>query len=219
MNEMRTGRRLTWELKSSWVFESRDGMILFYPHGWGRAYLVPNEGKRREIEAFLTLWLSRLRCANRESRWVSLPVIAILVPSIIPPFCRAVWCIPGWRMLFRSALVLGLGCVLIVASPLVLMFLAETAKADLEKTEVRRPFTGMLKDYARHSSWRLLSVQGVLSSLVLLEGIWLLWPHRESVMMPARTDPHFLAVGAVLTVLGGVMTLTKIWQIRTKLQS
>ncbi len=119
MDGMKTRRRLFWELKSSWIVESsRDGTIFFYPHGWGRAYLVPNEDKRREIEEFLTLWLSRLRCANRVSRWVSLPVIVILVATIIPPFCRVVWYIPGWRVLFRSALVLGLGCLLIVASPL-----------------------------------------------------------------------------------------------------
>jgi hypothetical protein len=219
MERMKKRRRLLWELKGSWIVEqTRDGAILFYPHGWGSAYKVPDEGKRREIERFLTLWLLRLRCAIRVSRWVSLPAILILIATIFPPFCRGVWYISGWRILFRFALVLWLGCLLTVASPLVLMFLAETTKADLEKAEVRRPFLEILAERARHSSWKILWVQVILFGLALLEGVWLLWPVRRSVVLPAGVNPHFL-VGTVLTALSASMMLTKLWQIRIKLQS
>lgn len=181
---------------------------------------MATEANRREIEEFLALWLRRLRSAIRVSSWFTLPVVVILVVSLIPPFCRMVWLIPGWQALFQSALLVGaLGCLLVVGSPPTLMLLAETAKANLEEARLRRPFAEFLRDHARRSDWRRLWIQEAFSIFILLEGVWLLWPRRETIMIPARFDPHFLPAGALLTLLGVVMGLIKLWQIRAKLRS
>jgi hypothetical protein len=151
----RTKRRWLWELNGSWQVEtSADGTILYFPHGWGCRYLVPTEEKRCEIEEFLVLWLRRLRAAISASIWFVLPAAAVLVATIVPPFCRVVWGISGWPAILRVALLVAqLGYLLPLGSQLALRFLAATAKADLEKAHVRRPLVESLKDYARRSDW------------------------------------------------------------------
>jgi hypothetical protein len=209
------------ELRGSWIFESRDdGAILFYPHGWGRAYAVPTERKRREIEKFLALWRAKLLFTMHLSLWIMLPLAVLLLATVIPPISRVVWYIPLWHAISRSALgVIALGCLLFVGSPLALRFLAETAKADLEKAEARRSFVESIKDYARQSNWSLLWFEAAFGSYYLVGGVWRLRPQRETVMRAARINPHFLAVGVMMIVLGGFMALAALWQIRIKLSS
>ncbi len=221
MGRATTRRKLAWELDGSWIFESSgDGTILFYPHGWGRAYVVPTEDKRREIEAFLALWLATLRAALRVSRWILPLLVLVFIAFLFPPFCRVVWYAPGARAVFRLAVLLGaLGCLLTVGSPLALRFLAETAKVDLEKSQVRRPFAESLRNYAQRSDLSRLWIEEALYALVLLEGVWLLWPRQETIMLPARINTHLLPGGVALVVLGGVMALVKLWEIRAKLRA
>ena len=194
-------------LVSSWAFESRgDGTIHFYPHRWGRAYVVPTEEKHREIEKFLALWLMKLRLAARVALWVSLPVIAVLLAAVTPPFCRFAWYTPYWPTIVQSAERLYMGCLLVVVgSPLALRFLAEVAKADLEKANARRPFAEWLAAHAQQSDWRGLWFGEIIFCLVLLAGLWLLWPRRDSLMLPAHSDPHVLVAGLVLAAIGGAM--------------
>jgi hypothetical protein len=214
-----TRRKWRNELRGSWIFESRDdGAILFYPHGWGRAYAVPTERKQREIEKFLALWRAKLSFAMLVSRWIMLPFAVVLLATVIPPICRVVWYIPLWHAIFRLALgVITLGCLLIVGSPLALRFLAETAKADLEKAEARRSFVESIKDYARRSDWWRLWFEAAFGSYFLVRGVWRLRPQRETVMRAAHLNPHSLAVGVTVIVLGGFMALAALWQIKIKL--
>lgn len=208
------------KLVSSWGFESRgDGRILFYPHRWGRAYIVPTEEKRREIEKFLALWLMKLQLATRVALWVWLPAIAVLFVAVTPPFCRFAWYMPYWPTIAQSAQRLCMACLLVVVgSPLALRFFAESVKADLEKSDVRRPFAGWLAGRAQQANWRGLWFGEIIFCLVLLAGLWVLWPRRDSLMLPAHTDPHFLIAGLVLAAVGGAMALANLWQIRTKLR-
>lgn len=216
-----TPRKWRWELNGSWIFESRDdGAILFYPHGWGRAFLVPTEDKRRQIEEFLALWRTRLRSAIRIARWFVIPVLAMALAAVTPPVCHIVSQIPEWSAMFRSALDVGaLGFSVIAGSSLVLRFLAETAKADLEKADTRRPFAESLKDYAQQSDWSLLWSEAALGGYFLAKGIWRLRPQRETVMRGASADPHFWDVGVPTAVLGGLIALVALWLIRIKLSA
>lgn len=215
-----TLQKLEWGLNGFWIFESSDdGAIFYYPHGWGRAYVVPTEEKRREIEEFLALWLMRLRSLYQVSVW-SLPLLLITFALGHPPFCNIIWYLPVLpQTLFRSVLLVGaLSCLLVGASPLALRFLAEAAKADLEKAKKRRRFVESLKDYAGRSDWRRLWIEVTCSGLVPLAGVRLLWPRRETVMLPARVNPHFLTLGVVLIFLGIPMILIKLYEIRAKLE-
>ncbi len=213
-----TRRNWRWELNGSWIFESRgEGAILFYPHGWGRAYLVPTEDKRRQIEEFLALWLTRLRSVICVSRRCAITAFAVCVAAVIPPVGRIVSQIPGWHPIFVFALAVGaLACALIAASSLALRFIAETAKADLEKAGVRRPFAESMKEHARRSDWSLLWSEAALGSLFLGLGVRQLLPRQITVMHAASISPHFWTVGFPSIVLGGWMALIALWQIRTK---
>jgi hypothetical protein len=210
-----------WELKGSWTFAlQNDGAILFYPHGWGRAYLVPTEDKRREIEEFLALWQTRSRSAVRFSRWCVVPVPAVILATATPPVWRIVSQMPVWPTISIFVLALGvLGCLVIAGSPLALSFLAETAKADLEKADVRRPLSEALKDYARRSDWSRLSLDAALGSLFLGFGVHQLMPRRVTVMHVASAGPHFWTLGVPGVVLGGWMVLSALLQIRTKVSA
>jgi hypothetical protein len=201
------------QITASWVFEhSPDGTILFYPHGWGRAYVVPTEEKRREIEEFLTLWMERLRQADRVFRLGVPAAVIFLLAMLTPPFRRYV---PFWPTLFRRTEHLFLACVLVwISSPFLLRFLAETAKTDLEKSDMRRPYAQSLS----HRSWHHLWLEQTISGFALLLGLWLLWPRRYSVVLPARTIPALLAPGLAFATIGGVLTVTNLWQMTTKLR-
>ncbi len=225
MQKVTTRRQLLSELEGSWVFErSGDGTIFFYPHGWGRAYVVPTEEKQREIEEFLGLWVARLRSGIRLARWLLLPALAILLAvfvlaGFVPAFRRMVWNLPGWPAVFVSTFFLGaLACLLVLGSQLALRFLAETAKADLEKAQSWRPFAESLRAYARQCSWSRLWIEEACCGFVLVEGLRFLWPRRETILLPARVNHHLLPVGVALIALGGVMGLVKLWEIRAKFQ-
>lgn len=211
---MRTQHR--WRLQGSWIFESGDnGEIFYYPHGWGRAYVIPTENKRREIEESLTLWRAKLQSIMEIAPWTVLPLMLMFAAGF-PPICRIFWYVP-WHTLLRSALVIGaLGLLVILGSPMALRFLAETAKADLEKATKRRPFVESLKDYAKRSDWWVLLSEEATFVLFLLVGGNLLWPRSESVILPAQVNLHALPLGLALLIIGMPMAATKLWQIRAK---
>lgn len=223
MNRAKTQQRVRWQLSVPWAFEAaRDGTILFFPHGWGQAYAVPTEDKRREIESFLMLWLARLQTVMHVSRWLALTLMIVFTALLFPPVCRlVVWYVPGrGDFAFGSALIVGgVGCLLLVACPVALRFAAETAKAELEKAQARRSLAEFLREHSRISDWYQLWMAEILYALCLLEGLRWLSPRRETIMLPARVNSHSLAVGVALIVLGGVGSLVKLWQIRVKLQT
>jgi hypothetical protein len=118
------------------------------------------------------------------------------------------------------AIALGvLGCLVIAGSPLALRFLAETAKADLEKADVRRPLSESLKDHVRRSDWSRLSLDAALGALFLGFGVHQLMPRRVTVMHVASAGPHFWTLGVPGVVLGGWMVLSALLQIRTKVSA
>jgi hypothetical protein len=209
-----------YELAGSWVFESApDGTILFYPHGWGRAYIVPTPEKRREIEEFLAGWLSKLKATLRVAQWGMAVVLVVFVTPLVPRFDRIVWSVPDWPTVLRGTLHLGILALLLVAGcPLALRCIAETAKADLEKASVRRPLAGFLKEQARRSDSLRLSTEGAFYTFVLIAAIWMLWPRRESIMTSAQSDPRLLLIGVFCIFLGGAGVLFKFWRIRAKLR-
>lgn len=217
-------RRPRWELKGPWVFEPRDdGTILFYPHGWGRGYVVPTKQKRREIEAFLRLWRRRLGrargFAQPAGRWLAVPAsiicAAILLALFPSPYCRILWYVLEWPTLVRTLLAaMWLWLAVLLGMPLALLFAAETAKADLEKADTRRSFIETQRSHVRRVGWALPCALGACGALAMAEGIWFSLPKQESVMRPAHVIPVFLRVGVLEIVLGLILVLVALWQIR-----
>jgi hypothetical protein len=209
-------RRPEWWLNRSWAFESSGGKILYFPHTWGRGYLVPTEAQRREIQHFLGLWRARLMTARRVARWVCLPSLVVAF-TIFPAFSSIAWYIPQWQSVAASALAIGALCViLLLGAPFALAFLAETAKAELEKAHVRRSFGPWFIGSLRLvKSWRLWF--GVACALIIvLQGVWMVWPTQQTVMLPASSDPRFVRVGLSEIAVGGLVASVLIWLIRLK---
>jgi hypothetical protein len=164
----------------------------------------------------------RVPCAMDGEAASDSPRVFLVVPigrrfflaATTPPLCRVGWYIPFWLTLVRWDEHLGLACAVGMASPLMLRFLAETAKADLEKSAVRRPYAESLS----HRPWRRLWSEAAGYSCILFLGLWLLWPRRSSALTPARTIPAFLPTGLALATIGGIMIVAKLWQMRAKVR-
>jgi len=100
-----------------------------------------------------------------------------------------------------------------------LRFLAEAAKADLEKANQRRPYREWLRDRAKQSDWSQLWYSEAFSIFIILIGVWALWPRTETVMRPARVHAGHPSLYVWMTVAGAYYSLLGLWQIRVKLKS
>lgn len=219
---MQTQSKLGYEYTGSWVFESGDdGAIFYYPHGWGRAYVVPTEANRHEIEDRLVLWQTRIRSAQRTMRR--------LMPAFLAAFAVGYVCVIGRLSyqigsiaLFAGALMGTFGGLIMCALIATLRFLSEAAKADLEQANRRRPYFVWLRDRAEQSDWTQLWSMESFSIFVVLIGARALWPRSETVMRPARvhTDwPVFHVWLIVIVIFCTYHSFLGAWQIRAKFRS
>src|SRR6185312_13435782 len=115
------------EIKGNWTFESStDGSILYYPRGWGRAYVVPSEEKKREIEELLSVWLARRRTTFWLVRRICLPALIPMLLSFmilwIPPLWNRIPTIPLVIAFVIGPLLMAVGGLLVLACQLTMRF-------------------------------------------------------------------------------------------------
>lgn len=100
-----------------------------------------------------------------------------------------------------------------------LLFFAEAAKADLEKSDVRRSFVEIQKNSARRAKWWELWTFEVFCVGCVLYGIWLLWPRSETVMRPPHVIPAHMQMAVPWIVVGALIGLVVFWLIMLKRKS
>ena len=177
---------------------------------------MPTEEKRREVEEYLALCQSRLWSAIY---WVLLTVgpAALFVIWLLLFGTNSYWLYRLWRTIHWPVRLLEWTSVaVVVGSPITLQFLAETAKADLEKAPKRRPFADWLRDRAHGTPWRRLVLDETIFILCVVFGIWLLRPMSDSVILPPKANPYFLYLGLLLIIIGAPMASIRLWQIKAK---
>ncbi len=184
MRVFRTQKPERQEIKGNWAFESSDdGSILYYPHGWGRGYLVPSEEKKREIENSLSVWLARRRAIFWFTRRICLPamipmfagVLIIGIPSLRNSFPET----PLLIVFTLGPFLLLVGCLLVLLSGVALRFVAEVAKADLEHSEYHRPLRDRWRRRAIECRWRGFLYAAAFDGFTLFITVWILQRWRE----------------------------------------
>lgn len=209
--------KLRWRLNRHWSFDSSEGELVYFPHGWGRGYVVPTAAARNEIRNFLNLWRARLMKVREIARWVCIgiaPIVLLVILSLWPPFCRALWFLRISQVFSGAFWTMAVLLSLLFGTPIALAFLAETAKAELEQSPVRRPFRPWLVDRLRGVDWRHLWGGLICGLAIAIQGAWFLWPTQRTIMLPAITDPRFVHIG-LSEVVAGIVLMSMILAMMT----
>jgi hypothetical protein len=177
-----------------------DDKSFFYPHGWGRAFVIPTNDKRQTIERFLSRWQSRLGPAMLVTR-VSFIVFAMVYFSTrsFYPLLGATWCF-GLTSTIQQ----------------VLIILAETTGADLERTQQRQRFTTFLRDSAHKIEQNRFRIELAYFILVTILGLSWLTPQSESVMIQVHPSSFDLWNATSLMTIGLPMSLIRLWQVHVR---